>query len=286
MGEFLNPQPHHPKDNKVVFLMDEKASFQRHMEILGGIAHERMLPLKVSKYLNLYKSGFPLDSTVRYYDGISTPEITDRVEELCGNGFEVWASFATPGVPDSQVSIQQKTPLVKAIESVTDYGERVGPILDSLPKGTWVKLFYDTHKDELAQTVSCAVRLFSPCELSLDQREIVVGWGNTSDVRLIDRHIEWSSANPTWRYMGRYMDRSGFVDDLKVIGMIRKIMGPSAHYRRKMALLAHKEGRRSICFELKIRENTQLPIFFIDYEYAGKANTSSFGWFFYGREGD
>lgn len=282
MGEFLNPQPPHPKDNKVVFLMGEKANFLRHMEVLSSIAHEQTLPLKVSKYLNLYKAGFPLDSTVRYYDGINTPEITDRVEELCGNGFEVWASFATPDVPDSQVSIQRRTPLVKAIESVTDYRERVGPTLASLPEGTWVKLFYDTHKDELAQTVSCAVRLFSQCELPLDQREIVVGWGNTSDVRLINRHIVWSSANPTWRYM----DRSDPVDDPEVIGMIRKITGPQTDYRKRMALLAQKEGRRSICFELKIRPNTQLPIFFIDYEYAGKANTSSFGWFFYGREGD
>lgn len=282
MGEILGPQPHHPKDNKVFFLMGEKANFLSHMEILGGIAHEQKLPLKILKYLNLYKAGFPLDSTVRYYDGINTAEITDRIEELCGNGFEVWASFATPGVPDSQVSIQRKTPLVKAIESVTDYRERVGPTLASLPKGTWVKLFYDTHKDELAQTVSCAVRLFSQCELPLDQREIVVGWGNTSDVRLIDRHIVWSSANPIWRYM----DSRDPVDDLEVTEMIRKIMGPQADYRRRMALLAQKEGRRSICFELKIRGNTQLPIFFIDYEYAGEAHTSSFGWFFYGREGD
>lgn len=282
MGEILGPQPHHPKDNKAFFLMGEKARFQSHMETLGGIARKQTLPLKVLKYLNLYKAGLPLDSTVRYYDGINTPEITDRIEELCGNDFEVWASFATPGIPDAQVSIQRKTPLVKAIESVTDYRERVGPTLASLPKGTWVKLFYDTHKDELAQTVSCAVRLFSQCELPLDQREIVIGWGNTSDVRLIDRHIVWSSANPTWRYM----DRSDPVDDPEVIGMIRKIMGPPADYRRRMALLAQKEGRRSICFEFKIRRNTQLPIFFIDYEYAGEANTSSFGWFFYRREGD
>lgn len=277
-------------DNQRNFLREERVKFFRHMEDLSVVASTSELPLKVLKYLNLHRFGFPLDLTVRYYDGANIREITDRTQELCDIGFEVWTSFATPEVPDGRVSIQRKTPLVKRVKSVADYEGRVGPVLASLPQGTWVKLFYDTHEAELAETTSGAIRITSG-KGPMEEREVIVEWANTSDVRLLNerrQYIWWSSTDSIWRRLDpndpRLVSR---VEDLRDIAMVRTIMGGfQGGYRKRMALLSQKEGRESICFEFKMRPGTKLPFFFIDYEYAGEPNRSSFNWFFYKREGD
>lgn len=287
MGEILVPSVRQ-KDIQTSFLRGEKAKFLEHMEGLLAVVHDAVPPPKVLKYLNLHKFGLPLDSTVRYYYRANTSGVTGRVEELCNVGFEVWASFATPEVPDYRISVQRKTPLIKGVRSVADYKKSVDPALVSLPRETWVKLFYDTHEEDLAKAISGAIRITSG-----EEREVIVEWANTADVRLIDKkiqQIQWSSIDPIWRYNKSDSNNPKVrlrVDSPKEIEIVRKIMGwPQMEYRKKMALLAQKEGRKSICFEFKIRPGTQLPFFFIDYEYAGEPGSSTFSWFFHGREGD
>lgn len=270
------------------FLISERRLFEKHMVEVSAHASGGALPLKVMKYIKLYKYRLPLDPTVRYFNSADTSLIYKRINELSGNGFEAWVSFAPLASPNGElVSIQGKTPLVKKVGSTDDYQARVLPILNGLPSGTWVKIFYDTHEPELKGTISGSIRVTSAGDIPED-REIIIGWGKTPDVRLIDNGIYWSTTNPLWRHMASTdpNPRTGNAS-IEVPWLLSKIFGPGNAYRRKMASLAQEEGKTCICYEFKIREGTQLPFFFIDYEYAGQpCNQASFGWFFYGREGD
>ncbi len=272
--------------------LHETSEFLAHLEKITCL-DKGELPFKVSKYLNLFKCGLPLDPTVRYFPVGALEQIISRINQLSEIGMETWVSFA-PADPIKQlVSIQRSTPLVKGVFSKEDYLRKVVPELEQLPPGTWVKLFYDTHAEELQDSISGAVIISGGSEALGEKREIAIGWANTSDVRLVDEnhggYIVWSPKDPTWKVGPSWQNESHEkrVASPQAHKLIRTIFGgPSGYFRKCMARLAQMEGRGSISFEFKIRPHHHPPIFFIDYEYAGNSNSTSFGWLFYGREGD
>lgn len=271
------------------FLAGEKEDFVKHLEDTHQIAQKDELPIKVLKYLNLYRTGLPLDPTVRYLPAIKIEDAVKRINQLSDAGFETWVSFAPLDPPNPLVSIQRGTPLVKNVRSREDYFENVIPKLEALPIGTWIKLFYDTHGKELENAISGAIRISSGGSHWGDKRDVAISWGKTTDVRQVggdsEGYIVWSPEDPTWRY-GDRINMKLKVTDPAELGLVNTIFGFRGIYRKRMAALAQKEGRGSISFEFKIRPGTFLPLFFIDYEFAGEPGSGSFSWFYYGHEGD
>ncbi|NIN64389.1 MAG: hypothetical protein GTO63_06750 [Anaerolineae bacterium] len=122
-------------------------SFRVHMRGVGEQVRSEPAPAKVQRYARMYEVGLPLDITVRWYPATSLEAMEARVEELTGQGRQVWISQGLPwdvSAGEGLSSIEKGTDLIKGIESVTDFRSVAISHLREWGAGSWAKVYYDT----------------------------------------------------------------------------------------------------------------------------------------------
>jgi CheY-like chemotaxis protein len=128
-------------------LSDGLHFFRVHMGGVGEQVRSETAPAKVRRYAQMYEAGLPLDITVRWYPTTALEAMEARVEELTGQGRQVWISQGLPwdaSADERLSSIEKGTDLIKGIESVTDFRSVAVSRLREWGPGSWAKLYYDT----------------------------------------------------------------------------------------------------------------------------------------------
>ncbi len=121
--------------------------FRVHMRDVAQQVRSEPAPAKVRRYARMYEAGLPLDITVRWYPATALEDLEARVDDLTGQGRQVWISQGLPwdaSAEERLSSIEKGTDLIKGIESVTDFRSVAVSRLREWGAGSWAKIYYDT----------------------------------------------------------------------------------------------------------------------------------------------
>jgi len=121
--------------------------FRAHMAEVARQVRSAPAPPKVQRYVRMFEAGLPLDITVRWYPAGAADDMEARVEELTGQGREVWISQGLPRDPamgEVLASVEKRTVLLKNLNSVSDFRSKGVPRLQEWAEGSWAKMYYDT----------------------------------------------------------------------------------------------------------------------------------------------
>jgi CheY-like chemotaxis protein len=128
-------------------LTDGLHAFRRHMTEVSRQVSVASAPAKVQRFVRMHEVGLPLDITVRWYPLTALEAIEARIEKLTRRGQQVWISQGIPRDPqtdDQLASVERKTPLIKGVNTLDDFGKQALPCLKKWEQGSWAKLYYDT----------------------------------------------------------------------------------------------------------------------------------------------
>ena len=197
-------------------MTDGLHGFRAHMAEVMRQVHSAPAPAKAQRYVQMHEAGLPLDVTVRWYPATAVGAMESRVEELTGQGREVWISQGLPwdpGVADALASVEKKTDLIKDLNSVADFRGKALPRLKDWKDGSWAKLYYDTpvrsltggtigfdtnRYDSITRFDSRTVRLEAASGISdvrdlqrqMSARNVVVGYSDSTLFSAIEAALE------------------------------------------------------------------------------------------------
>jgi len=168
-------------------------AFRQHMAQVARQVDSGAAPAKVRRYVRMFEAGLPLDITVRWYPASAVDTIEARVEELTGEGREVWISQGLPWDPrlaDLPASVERKTDLLKTIDSVDDFRSKALGLLRDWGRGAWAKVYYDTPVRSLTGgTIGFDTNRFDSM-MKTDSRAIrLEAAAGISDVRHLQRQM-------------------------------------------------------------------------------------------------
>ncbi len=121
--------------------------FRAHMAEVARQVRSAPAPPKVQRYVRMFEASLPLDITVRWYPAGAVNDMEARVEELTGQGREVWISQGLardPAMGEVLASVEKRTVLLKNLNSVNDFRSKGVPRLQEWAEGSWAKMYYDT----------------------------------------------------------------------------------------------------------------------------------------------